>query len=199
MSRSFRHLPLFLPSALFLFVCSLTSLSFPVKCASPHLKTQRAASAPGWSVTLKVSMPNGSWIRITERDGGNATIQQHGELLRLFPHVLSENRLSLTARFVDSSAEKSISGETSFEIETNTVYHPPPDWSRLGGVVFDLVVESIQRMSMSGPSVQVSFPNYFDKSPAECCITCGGVTACACAVDAPCGSCCAGLCCNSGG
>jgi hypothetical protein len=37
----------------------------------------------------------------------------------------------------------------------------------------------------------------FRSSSRECCVTCNGVTACGCAVQMTCGSCCSGLCCDS--
>jgi hypothetical protein len=201
MSKSLRH-TLFLPSAFFLCVCSLTSLSLPVKCTSPRSETQSISSARGWSVTLKLTMPNGFWMRATEGDGGHVTIQRNKTVLTLFPHILNQNRLSLTARLVGNSTEGPIVRETSFEIETNAVCRPLLEWSRFG-VAFDFEVESVQRTSVNRHSVQVSFQNHFDiggGASGECCITCGGFTTCACAVEAPCGSCCTGLCCsNSGG
>ena len=193
MSKNVRYIPLVLPSAFFLCFCSLSSLSLPVRSPSSGSETQSVSSKPGWSVTLKITMPNGSWIRAAEVDGGHVTIQRNQTVLTLFPHVLNENRLSLTARLVGNSAEGPMVRETSFEIETNAFYRLPREWSRFG-LALDLKVEGIQRMSLKPHSEHVSFAKYSDGD--LCCVTCNEVKACGCAVQAPCGSCCAGECCN---
>lgn len=36
-------------------------------------------------------------------------------------------------------------------------------------------------------------------TPSACCVSCSGYTVCACAVSAPCGTCCSGSCCSGGG
>ena len=56
-----------------------------------------------------------------------------------------------------------------------------------------------------GSSVEITWTGLKDSmsgaSPdgcTECCMTCGGTTVCACIVEAPCGRCCCGFCCDIG-
>ncbi len=56
------------------------------------------------------------------------------------------------------------------------------------------------RNSLAVPAKIGSETNLSDQRDGdECCVTCGSTTACACAVEMSCGSCCAGTCCSSGG
>ncbi len=148
------------------------------------------------SITLKLTMPNGTWIRVTEQDGGLITMRRDKRVLTLAPQIVEDNRAVITIRLLANTDQGSRAlFEKSIEVGRRSRY---PSLRELAqeGLSFDLTVEGIQIGQIARSTLEPSvFPQGPDQ-PATCCVSCDGVQTCACAVEATCGSCCSGPCCD---
>lgn len=182
---------LLLPEVGLLFLC-LLFLGFAGNNSLACIEAINTTSAPVRSVTLKFTMPDGTWIKATEAEGGQIVIRRKQTVLTLSPRFIGENRVGITLRLVGNLGVSKVF-EDSIEIENNTILRPCRELTR-AGLPFDLTIAEINRVGVALNPVRSS--GFATSDSGACCISCSGVTACACAVEAPCGSCCAGSCCT---
>ena len=150
----------------------------------------------GRSITLKLTMPNGMWIRATEADRGQIIMRRDKTVLTLSPQIIGENKVVVTIRlFPNMDGTSPVLFEKSIEFETRSVYPPLKELARVG-LGFDLTVEGIQTASTTHHPEEPSLHLADVEKPSTCCVTCGRVATCGCAVETNCGSCCSGSCCT---
>jgi len=150
-------------------------------------------SSQALSVSLKLVLANGSWIRDTEREGGQLTVRNDKMVLTLSPRVIGANKVILQVRLIGKTDKGTIQFEKSLEIEKRVLHR----LSVPGYSPFTFLAEEIQNVSVTANTHQASVrsdpPGQGD---AVCCVSCNDLRVCGCAIETPCGGCCAGSCCD---
>ena len=141
------------------------------------------------SVSFKLVLRDGSWIKDTETEQGQFAIWRNKTMLTISPKMISDDRVIVSLRLVGE--EYSIQFASSVEIEKGTVYRS----TIRGGFPFDLSVERIQDASVTPTPLPTTISTGRSRS-GVCCVTCNGFRVCGCAVESECGSCCTGECCD---
>lgn len=161
-------------------------------------------------VLIKLSMPDGNWIRFKAKNEELLVLSKEKENTRfeLTPLFQNESDLSIKIRVLDGEAIKQYEtlkvsvgsiAESSFSLPFNI---------EIEGIRSKTSMESSQPRpceSLPGKSVRLGANNYgsrkdsVDYKPAsllytnsrsgQCCVTCGGLRICGCVVEASCGGC----------
>jgi len=149
-------------------------------------------------VTLRFTFDNGVYMLVSQHDGAMVRIERRKQILGFTPYfpegpdgpvalrVFKINRVTKNGKFV---------GEAMSERETYLVSQEAVSYK-----VSDLL-STIEFVGVNN-NPQPGHKDFTtqDVQPLgdhnECCVTCDGVRACACAVSANCGSCCIGDCCG---
>jgi hypothetical protein len=145
-------------------------------------------------VVLNVTLADGEHVELTTRDGEMARLAFEGVQYGIAPYIADTSSGTIRL-FVARIRKLAKTGDETLE----QVGELP---ARLGG-------ERVQ--SNTTPAFEISVKQLLPPRQAEaaganrpepdgiCCVTCGSVRACACAVTMSCGSCCSDPCCGGGG
>ena len=153
------------------------------------------------TISLRITLPNGRVVLVSEREGGMIRIEFNGQIYGLIPRIKDgqNNQVSIEPfeiRLLRKRGQflgESIRSLGAYEIDQFNRSSLPPNTSSLP---FNIQLLSLLRKT--GDSARhVSFMplQSWSDPTTDCCITCNGVKTCACAVEASCGSCCYDFCC----
>ena len=146
------------------------------------------ASSPPEAVTYlsyEVSVPEGGRFRIIQSEGQPITMESGSRNCVLISHVSSPNGVELDIRIGGDPL-----GLQSNSSSARSIHINEPFGILLNGRILLVTLKGI------GTSTPYSVQS---PGPSRCCVTCGGLQTCACAVAADCGSCCAPKCCGLDG
>jgi hypothetical protein len=160
-------------------------------------------------------MPDGNWIKFKAKNEELLLLSKQNTRFELTPSFRNEHDLRILIRVIDGETVKQ---SKILKVSVGAITESVP------GLPFIIEIEGIQQKtsiaqlksypckSQSGSSGNVgpeinSYGSWKDSGSAfllyrsasgsgGCCVTCGGVKTCACAIEASCGSCCAGDCCE---
>lgn len=147
---------------------------------------------------LRVAIGRRAWGIVCQiNHSGRASV----EILKL-EGLLDTNQQFIDGRFINLGqsifgAQTSGMSSAPFRIELEGIQKRPTTTSgHLRSIGSDWVLRagyvpgSLRNESTAAYSPQIG-------QQPECCVTCSGIRVCGCAVEAPCGSCCSGSCCDS--
>jgi hypothetical protein len=156
-------------------------------------------------VTLKLTLSTGEVVTAVQREGGMVRIDKQGSIIGLTPKIRDKEDGTIDVAVFRISAIKGPSGAVVGEgmdlMERLEVRRSLPSKPTASDILqLSIEVEGIQ----VGPSPQALDANRASTRKVgqyapvgdDCCVTCGGLTACACRVSQDCGSCCSGACCQ---
>lgn len=181
------------PRVLTALVAALLFFSTPTSLAAPVKARTYRVSPTGIFVTVEVRFPEKSPVSLKIEDGTLGRITVDGRTYGIVP--LTNNSIDAIEVIVNEIRTIETGDESLSEIER--IVCGPTQKSAAAKVPFQVRVLALAFAEPSAePPAQRSGiePNL----PCEnCCVTCQGMTSCACAVQTPCGSCCCGRCCKS--
>lgn len=182
-SNSLRRMPLFLiVFGLVSIVCAQTGSSLLRTRSVGNTTSQRF-------LTLKFVLPDGNWIRATQREGGVIRVEKRAAVYVFAVGLVDGDNPSISVQVSQDIGINAIRG-----VEPIRFYRTLAEF-RSTKPPFIIQVEGIRSVSkaesrsMIGEGLGLS-------DAGTCCVTCDLVKTCACAVEASCGSCCMGACCN---
>lgn len=160
---------------------------------SPHEKTGANPDDVEVLVTIKFASPNGNYIHATQHKGGLIRIEKGRFIYLLTPRVDPAGVIFIETNTLDNHLliGPALSYDSTFRANVNK----PPFELNKPVLLFPIWIEKIQRVHKTNGGVVEELNSQWDK-PKPCCLTCDGITTCACAVSAPCGSCCIDVCCE---
>ena len=190
----------FFPAVLSLCLVLLCLSSFPAAAApatSAELAPARDVLAT-WTLTL----PNEQWIRHTSRPGDRIEIEDGelgirwalvtrlempGEVLLVDIHDLAATDGTQPARILETvrlepGTARQVYLARGLDVRFETAGVP-------------LALRGCSTAELSGEGPATASRAIGDPIPSGCCVTCGSTSACGCAVDMGCGSCCMPACC----
>jgi len=136
-------------------------------------------------ILLRVTDADGRTYTLTALSGSRATFAVEG-----MPTVGVTSRASSTKGRLDLVIETRVSDDDWRTVSSISLGSLNPYiWLDVDGVW--LGIEWLSTLPSAEFSQSVPSP---DSPPSQCCVFCGGITICACRVDAPCGWCCVDAC-----
>lgn len=146
-------------------------------------------------VILEVTVTNAERIQLTVHDGELARLKVDGVLYGVAPYISNIDSGSariFVARIKKAPRTKDEIVEQVAELDARLGGEPVS----FGGAPFEIAVQRLlpPRQATDGATAKPII-----EPDGSCCVTCGGISACACAVSMSCGSCCADPCCGGGG
>jgi hypothetical protein len=148
-------------------------------------------------ITLKFAFDNGESMLVSQRDGGLIRIERGNQIIGFTPYLPqgSDGPVALRLYEIKTIAKGGkFIGEKMIEQNTFDVSQNPFDYK-----IDDLfsTIQLVETRNSPRPLQNVNLKGS-EHAPIvgeECCVSCNGVRACACAVQASCGNCCVGSCC----
>lgn len=174
---------------------------------SKQLGTDPSTDSSASKVTLQLTFDNGAVFKATQFEGEMIRVERNGSTIEIVPHVDIEHGNQVTATVLKVvhvepaiTVEERITETSSIEISREASDLPIGD---LGAKIAVIRIAYEPRPPNDRKKIsRLRLPNGeggggvgFAMGGQHCCVTCAGITMCACAVEAPCGSCCAGSCC----
>lgn len=139
-------------------------------------------------VTLRILLQDSTWIRATQLSGQRIIVEKDGVTFVFLPRLIA-NGVCATDLEVFSKQEALPLTNSIFSQKPTMRYSNLTEFSNVG-LPFSVGMEVTNRNMTNLNNRHTDFV-----ATEECCVTCKGVKACACAVQASCGSCCLGDCC----
>ena len=145
-------------------------------------------------ITLRFGLENGDYIIASQRDGGMIRIEKGDKILGFTPYKLPDGNVSVRVFQIDRVIRAGrLVGERMVEQETLDLRNAFVDFKN------DALSSMIELTSIPRghkPPAPTNTPSPQNRQvDDECCVTCNGVRACACAVYTSCGECCMLGCC----
>jgi hypothetical protein len=168
----------------------LSGLTFAISAQNvPHSPINETLISPPSEVlvTLKFTLPDGNWIYATQREGSIIRVEKGNSVYIFTPIKNNYGDIKVNVQVVrkTNQAFPELKASKYYKTLSEFIESNPPFSTEINKI------RSVSKInSGSGNSLE---PNL--SSGSSCCITCSGVTTCACAVQASCGSCCVGGCC----
>ena len=148
-------------------------------------------------ITLKITFDNGETMLVSQRDGGLIRIERNNSILGFTPYLPKGSNGPVELRTYEikpvTKSGKFVGEKmvelTNFDVSNNSLDYKIDD---LSSTIQLAAVQKNPRAIQNGNLKDI---DYGGINSTECCVTCNGVRACACRVDASCGSCCVSDCC----
>lgn len=157
-------------------------------------------------IALEITVDNGRPKKVTQLEGGLIRIEKKGVAIFGFTPYIKDQKTGAVAvkafSIIPISKEGKIVGESIREIgsfEPHTDIYSPAAAFNYGDSQFTFQLKQVQPGAALNYVSEPDTPSTiaFALGAGRCCVTCEGVTTCACSVSEDCGSCCAGVCCDS--
>lgn len=143
------------------------------------------------TVKLKIILPDKNWVKSKVLEGGMTRIEKKGELIFGFSPIIRDEKNKRIEVKVFKIERRADGKETMKEVETLEVTGNIRVFTDTAPS-FGIEVEEIGKIHKKEAKLQKVTPLL---PPERCCVTCGEWTACCCAVEMSCGSCCVDPCC----
>jgi hypothetical protein len=192
-----------LTAASIIAVLGLTAFSPAQEKSVPRSKQAITVPISDNVITLNITLNDGTPIQAGELEGGLIRIERDGRVFGLVPRIIDRERSVIGIdifRITRIKRGDVTVGESIEQIET---IDTNPSNARPTNVESQMSIQlkSIKKRNLSMKehkaqgSGTISPQN--EPDPTErCCVTCGGLKVCGCAVVMSCGSCCCGTCCE---
>lgn len=168
------------PILLFCFL-SVALASRDLSTSKQHSPTQTSNGV----ITFRLTMSDGRFIQVSQRDGEMMTTGPHGgEKLGITPHILDNGSVGLDFFRVTKILKKGVvvggsaAGIGSMELSSAHPQMAPID------LVYSVELVGVSRVER-GSDVRIDR----GPDPCPCCVTCGGYETCGDGVVLSCGSC----------
>lgn len=161
--------------------------------------TMDPSSSPS-KITLRLTFDNGAAFTVTQFEGLPIRVERNGSSFGIATHVDTSNGNQIKADMFRgvpmNSADVSIKDRrpdvSLFDIGREPSELPFSEF----GVKVELVGISYGANARIEHHDTSRIHLMMAPGGSECCLTCGTITVCGCAVEGPCGSCCSGQCCT---
>jgi hypothetical protein len=204
-----RVFPLSLVIAGFVFLLGIQSVNPAASKDEDPPSLVQAYTVPisETKIVLEIAVDNRRPIKVTQLEGGLIRIEKKGVAIFGFtPYIVDQKTGAVAVKafsIIPITREGKTIGESISEIgriEPSTVGSDSVAAFHYGDSQFTFQIKQVQPGAALNYVLEPDNPSTleFIMAVSRCCVTCDGVTTCACAVSADCGSCCAGVCCNSG-
>lgn len=144
------------------------------------------------TVKWKITLPDNNWVKGKVLEGGMTRIEKKGELIFGFSPIIRDEKDKRIEVKVFKIERRADGKETIEEVETLEVTGNIRVFTNTAPS-FGIEVEEIGKMHKEEEAKLLKVTPLL--LPERCCVTCGEWTACCCAVEMSCGSCCVDPCC----
>jgi hypothetical protein len=141
-------------------------------------------------IRLRITFPGRAPIFATQLDGGVIKVRVDGRTWGMITATVGSSTEEALVTLFEYDRDDIKIHKGSLLQERLSVRTQFDTFSK--SAPFQIRVETI-KLGDSGAITNDSGEPIIDEN--RCCVSCGGVTVCACAVSAACGNCCAGICC----
>ena len=176
-------------------VCFAKNQSQPGR-TKPAPNAPSTEPAPRGQITLRISFPDRHPVFATQLNGGLIRIKADGRLWGVVPTLTdSTDEVSVAIFEVKSGGIRNMQvremkDRFAVRREYDSSSQTAPFLLRVEGTKPGRMATTI--LDSNSTFLEGDFGRQDEN---RCCISCGGVTVCACAVTAECGTCCSGVCC----
>jgi|SRR5437660_194387 len=152
-------------------------------------------------IRLKIILDNGESVQATQLEGGMIRMEIEGRGIFGFTPIRRGQSDGVVAvkvfRITKVQKDGQVVGERIKELQTNEAGNQPTALSGLADneprIMIQLVgVREYPKITKVSSPPQIGGLG----DTGGCCVACNGIKVCACSVDASCGSCCVGVCCD---
>jgi hypothetical protein len=165
---------------------------------SDNLQRPIRDKGPEKFFTLRISLPSGTWFRATQREGGAVTVKDAKCIYRLTMDGSFQGgqrvRVEITNKDGAGAGGPAMAEFGIKATPTHLMSYP----TTVAQIPFTVSVEqagALDAGSMVSTRAGIKSDAVAFRLSGMCCVTCGGLETCGCAVGADCGSCCDGSCC----
>jgi hypothetical protein len=178
--------------------------------------TQKGSNFPATttykSIKLKFLLANGQEAIVSTRENRAIEISDSGFNCKLTPYITSENIVNFLMVYAKNSRHNKNQMplyETILQVGTNKTSQTSAKFINKSlpfsieildiqtqNHKFEPIICNVSSVSPSNQSTQYIRSEPELPAPFRCCVSCGSIKVCACAVSLPCGSCCAAACCQ---